>query len=91
MYYYKAEEYIKHTVVGCTKLAPSEYNNRHKRVAGCIHHMICKCMGLQVTDKYYEHVPERVINVNSITIMWDILGITVRTVLGNQPDIILHD
>jgi len=51
-------EHIKHTVVvGCTKLAPSEYTNRHNRVAGYIHWMICKHMGLQVTDRYYEHIP----------------------------------
>jgi len=88
---YKAEEHIKHIVVGCTALAPSGYNNRHKRVAGHIHRMIYKHLGLQVTDKYYEHVPERVINVNRTTVMWDILVITVRKILGNQPDIILHD
>jgi hypothetical protein len=48
-------------------------------------------MGLQVTDKYYEHVPERVINVNSTTVIWNILVITVQTILGNQPDIVLHN
>jgi hemoglobin-like flavoprotein len=74
-----------------TAVAPSKYNNRHKRVAGHIHRMVCKHMGLQVTDKYYEHVPERVINVNITTVMWDILVITVRKMLGNQPDIILPD
>jgi hypothetical protein len=52
-------EHIKHTVAGCTTLAPSEYTNRHNRVAGYIHWMICKHMGLQVTDRYYEHIPEK--------------------------------
>ena len=88
---YKAEEHIKHIVAGCITLAPSEYTNRHKKVAGYIHWAICKHMGLQVTVKYYEHVPERVINVNSTTVMWDILVILVQTMLGNQPDIMLHD
>ena len=40
---------------------PSEYSER---------------MGLQFTDKYYEHIPERVINVNGKTIMWDVPVIT---------------
>jgi hypothetical protein len=31
---YKAEEHIKDIVAGCTTLAPSEYTNRHKKVAG---------------------------------------------------------
>jgi hypothetical protein len=55
----KAEEHIKHIVAGCTTLAPSEYTNRHNKVAGYSHWMICK----QVTDKYYEHTPARKINV----------------------------
>jgi len=54
----KAQGHIKHIIVGCTTLAPSEYTNRHNNVAGYIR------MGLQVTDKYYEHIPERVVNVN---------------------------
>jgi hypothetical protein len=37
------------------------------------------------------HVPERVINANGTTIMWDVPAITDRTVLANRPDIILHE
>jgi hypothetical protein len=33
-------------------------------------------MGLQVTDKYYEHIPEWAINVNGISINWDVPAIT---------------
>jgi len=33
----KAEEHIKHGVAACTTLAPSEYTNRHNKVAGYIH------------------------------------------------------
>jgi hypothetical protein len=43
------DEHIKHTVVGCTILASSEYTDRHNKVAGYIHRTICKHMGLQVT------------------------------------------
>jgi len=62
--------------VGCTALALSEYTNRHNNVAVYIHWMIRKLKGLQVTENYYEYIPERVINVNSTTIMWDIPVIT---------------
>jgi len=34
-------------------------------------------------DKYYESIPERVINVKSITIIWDVLVITGQTILVN--------
>jgi hypothetical protein len=37
---YKGEH--KHTVVGCTTLAPSEYTNRHSNVAGYIHWTVCE-------------------------------------------------
>jgi hypothetical protein len=51
-------------------------NNKNKndnnKVAGYIHWTICNHMRLQVTDKYYEHLPEKVINISGTTIMWDI-------------------
>jgi len=34
-----------------TKLMPSEYTNRHSKVAGYIHWTIWRHMGLQVTSK----------------------------------------
>jgi hypothetical protein len=37
------------------------------------------------------NIPERFINVNSTTIMWDALVITDQTVLPNRPDKLLHD
>jgi len=37
------------------------------------------------------NITERVINVNSTTIMWEIPVITDQKRLANQPDIVLHD
>ena len=48
-------------------------------------------MGLQATDRYCEHIPEKVINVNITTIIWDVPVITDQTVLANQPNIVVHD
>jgi hypothetical protein len=73
---YKAEEHTKHTVAGRTIFAPSDYTNRHNKVASYIHWMIHKYMGLQGNDKYYEHIANRVIKVNSTTSMWDVLVMT---------------
>jgi len=47
-------------------------------------------MALQVTDRYCELIPNRVIN-NSTTGMWDVLVITDRREPANQPDAELHD
>jgi len=48
-------------------------------------------MEIQITDKYYEHTPESVINANGTTIMWDVPVITDQTILANRPDRVLHD
>ncbi len=85
----QAEEHISHIVAGCTTLAQSEYTNRHNKVASYVHWSMCK--GVQVPHKYYKHEPEKVINVNDNTIMWDVPIVTDRTILANRPDIVLHD
>jgi hypothetical protein len=70
---YKAKEHTQLSVVGCTSLLPSEYTNRHNKVTSYILWMIGKHLSLQVTDKYYEHLSERVINVNG-TILYGTYG-----------------
>ena len=42
------------------------------KVAAYIHWVICKHVVLQVTEKYYDHIPERIINVNGTPIMCDV-------------------
>jgi len=48
-------------------------------------------MGLQVTEEYLQHIPERVITLNGTTIMWDVPVITDGTILAFQPNIVQHD
>jgi len=62
---------------------PSEYTNRHNKVAGYIHWLIRKHMELQCTDNYCEHIPERVVNVYGTTVMWDVPVVTDQTILAN--------
>ena len=87
----KAEETISHIATGCTKLASSEYTHRHNRVASYVHWTICKNFGIQVSSKYYEHQPMKVINKNNCIIIWDVPIITDRTIQANRPDIVLHN
>jgi hypothetical protein len=89
--WYKAEVHTEHNVAGCTTLVPSEYTIRHNQVAGYIHWTICKHTGLQVTNKYYEHIPEKVINFNVATIMGVIPAVTDRTILAIRPHIVMRD
>jgi hypothetical protein len=47
------------------ELQDEEEEEEEEEEEACyIHWMICKHMGLQVTDKYCEHIPKRVINVH---------------------------
>ena len=48
-------------------------------------------MQLQVTDKYYEHVPEMDINIHGTIIMWDVSVITDWTISANWSDIVQHE
>jgi hypothetical protein len=45
-------------------------------------------MGLQVINKCFENVPERFLNVNDATFMWDVPDITDRKILANRPYIV---
>ena len=48
-------------------------------------------MVLQVTDRYCEHVTERVITVNGTAVMGDVPGITDRKTVANRNDTALQD
>ena len=48
---------------------------------------------IEITDKWYEHVPETVMHNkdNNITIMWGMPVNTDRTITANRRDIIVKD
>ena len=72
-------------------LAPTEYTKRHNNVANYIHWKLCKHFGIKTPDKYYEHQPEKVLNMANVTITWDVPVITDRNIPANRPDIVVHD
>jgi hypothetical protein len=47
----------------------------------------------RVTEKYCEHIPERVIlvHVKGTIITWDVPVITYQAVLANRPNVVLCD
>ena len=72
-------------------LAPSEYTERHNKVAAYIHWKICKSFDVPVTEKYYLHKPEPEVSIDDITLMGDQGLLTDRTIPANRPDIIFLD
>ena len=84
-------ESIDHLLTGCEILAPTQYLKRHNNAASYLHWVICKDHGVQVTDKWYQHDPPKVVIKDHITIMWDCSIITDRAIHANRPDIVVKD
>ena len=88
---HRSEEHVGHIIAGCQMLAPTEYTERHNKVAAYIHWKICKCFDVPVTEKYCLKKPEPVVSIDDITLMWDQGVFTDRTIPANIPDIIFLD
>ena len=59
-------ESMGHLVGECSKLAQTEYKHQHDNVASMIHWNIAHSYGLDVSNKWYEHKPEGVIENNHV-------------------------
>ena len=66
-------------------MAQKECKRRHDNVAKKVHWDLCKKNGLEHTEKWYEHVPEKV------KVLWDINVQCDNVVVAKRPDIILID
>ena len=87
----KADESVDHLISACSVLAPKEYLIRHDRVGQYIHWKVCKFYQIPVSDNWYEHHPKEVTNRGHITIIWNLMVHTDRTIGANKPDIIIKD
>lgn len=85
------EETVSHIVSSCPILAKHEYIRRHDNVARLIHFKICQDLGVEVGKKWYEHIPEPVVNSQNVTVLWDQQIHTDRTITANKPDIVIKD
>ena len=47
--------------------------------------------GIPVTERWYEHKPEKVVEHNNITIMYDLAIQTDRAIGANRPDIVYYN
>ena len=85
----KVDESINHIVSECPKLAQKEYKRRHDWVGKKIHWEVCKEEGFIVNEKWYEHVPEPVLENERCKILWDFTIQTDHVIEARRPDMIV--
>ena len=67
----KVDETINHLISECSKMAQKEYKNRHDWVGRRIHWDICRKFGVNVSEKWYNHEPESVVENDTCKVLWD--------------------
>ncbi len=80
-------ETVDYIVAGCSALVPMDYTDRHNQVASIIHWGICRHFGVPVESRWYRHHPDRLVEMDNITMMWDTAIPTARKIGANRPNI----
>ena len=65
----KKGESLRHLVTGCDKLPQKDYKRRDCNVAKKVHWDLCKKNGLEHTEKWYEHDPERAVENEEVKVL----------------------
>ena len=82
-------ETVNHIASECSALAQGQYKKRHDSVAKALHWKLCKSHSLPCSDKWYEHVPEKVCENSEIKLLWDYDIQTDHAIQARRPDIVL--
>ena len=85
----KSDETVNHLLSECSKLAHTEYKRRNDNVAKGIHWDLCKDYGVECGDKWYEHVPEPLVESSDVKTLWDFAIQTDKKLPHNKPDIVV--
>ena len=87
----ESQESVQHIISGCTKLVQKDYKTRHDKVAARLHWEYSKRFNFDCSDKWYEHVPEKIVENEIVKIMWDMTMFTDKKLKHNRPDISIFD
>ena len=60
-------------------------------MAFIIHWDVCRRFGVSVETRWYQHHPDRFVETDDITMMWDTTITTARKIKANRPDICLRN
>ena len=84
-------ERVIHIISACPNLAKNQYRKRHNKVAKKIHWLLRKKFQLECNDKWYEHVPDSVLENERCKILWDFPIQTDKVIEHRRPDIVYID
>ena len=82
-------ETINHIISECPALAQNEYKKRHDTVAKALHWQICKEYNMPYSERWYEHIPEKVVENDRAKILWDYDVRTDHRIQARKPDLIV--
>ena len=73
----------------CTILAPNKYTNSHNRAGQYMNWKICSQYDTETPNKWYEHKPLDVVDIQKMTILWYFSIRTDITIQANRPEIVI--
>ena len=65
------EETIDDLVSSCSKIAQTDYKERHHKVSSMLHWNLCRKSNLPTADKWWEHKVDKVLQKKDVKILWD--------------------
>ena len=80
-------ETVDHLVSSCSKIAQTDYKERHNKVASMLHWYLCRKYNLPTADKWWEHKVNKVLQKEDVKILWDFSIQTDKHLAHNIPDI----
>ena len=87
----QSNETISHIVSSCSKLAQKEYKRRHDNVATAIHWDLSGKCGFERKERWYENVPESVLENEDYKLLWDFSVRTDHEIGARRPDLVIID
>ena len=80
------DETIDHLISSCSKIAQTDYKERHNKVTSMLHWNLCKKYHLPASEKWWEHYVEKVLQNEKVNILWDFKFQTDKHLAHNIPD-----
>ena len=81
------EETVDHLISACSKIAQTDYKERHNNVASMLHWNLSKKYNIPAVEKWWEHKVDKVIQKEDVKILWDFKIQTDKHLTHNIPDI----